>query len=127
MLLNSALLVRLVALLLAAFIGNAFLEFSATAEPDEFNTFTIFFGVAFGMVSQAGLLASTTKFGLRYKLLTAALMLPFFLLLLAANYDSATRLIGGNPLSASATVAYIVGVLIYVYGYVFLFRQQSAT
>ncbi|CAA0113915.1 Uncharacterised protein [Halioglobus japonicus] len=127
MLLKSTVAFRLVALLLAGFISYLFLGFSSAAEPDEFDFLTIIFGLLLGLVSQAGLFISTTRFGARYKLLTGALMLPFFLLLVGSNYDLVSRIVEGNPLSIVAMAAYLIGIFVYGCSYVLLYKQQVAT
>lgn len=112
------------ALLLIAGITYLFTNFSMRVEPESSFIVTAIFGLVIGILSQAGLFLSTTRFGVAYKLLTCGLMLPFTLLLLGTNYDLVSRLLEGNPLSLTPSIMYIFGITIYVYSYQQLIKTK---
>ena len=93
-------------------------------EPENFTIFSIIFGLCFAVVSQAGLLLSTTKIGVKKKLVTICLMLPFALLLVGSNYSMVTMFIAGRPISNVASIAYIVGLAAYIYAFYQLIRVK---
>ena len=125
MLFKTKIIIRLVAMLLIGGFVYLFTGFGMATEPESSLIIAIAFGLIVAILSQAGLLLSTTKFGEKYKLITAALMLPFTLLLIGSSYDVITRLLSGNPLSLSSTVPYVIGAATYLYAYYMLVNNSS--
>jgi hypothetical protein len=98
----------------------------AVAEPKESLIFSIIFYFVISVISQIGLFLSTIDFGLKFKLLTCALMLPFTFLLIRANYDSVTRILSDNSLAPQITGIYAIGFVVYLYAYKsVVFQKQT--
>lgn len=117
-------IIRVIALLLVAGFVYLFSSFGSMAEPENFTIYSIIFGLCFAVASQAGLYLSTTNFGVKKKLVTTCLMLPFALLLVSSNYNMITGFIAGRPISNAASIAYIVGLAAYIYAFYQLIRVK---
>jgi len=90
--------------------------------------------VTFGVLaslSQLGLLLTTFSFTSKFavlKLASALLMLPCFWLLLSSTVFSSSFIgrLSGNSVQILSSVAYMVGVLVYIYGFLRLALRDSA-
>ncbi len=123
--LNMDIILRTIAILLTAAFAYLGAGFSRVVEPENFNLIAVLFFVVFGALLQLGLFLSTTRAGKKHRLLTSGFMMPCLLFLVAANFDMVSRFISGNPISAYASLVYILGLLTYIYAYLNLLRRKQ--
>lgn len=102
-------------------------SFSRAVEPNDSVFGIMIFGFILSLVSQAGLIVSTTKFGQNNRVVAVILMAPMTLILLASSFDALTRLLAGNPPLFVAIVSFWVGLFVYIYAFHLLFRARATT
>lgn len=120
--------IRLVAIYFVIEGAYLFTGFSmAVRDSDDVSIiYILIFGVVFAGISQLGLWLSTCGFGIRHKLITIILMLPFLFLLCDSVSEVVSRLIRSrNQMPIYVSGSYIIGLCIYLSAIYILVRSEE--
>ncbi len=120
-------IIRIVAIFFALAFSYLLLSFS-TGVGENINFFHLMLFLFFGILSQLGLFLSS--FSIKnwiINILIAVIMLPFFALLVKSTFLDSSFLnrLTGAPIQITSSLAYIVGLIVYIYSYYRLLWLQN--